>query len=244
MFRFLILIALVIVLTVPHAFAQEGEGTASEPAAEAPVQYELNKDEIKKSYEKAQDIKARTEELKQEMTGIMEGKSLEEKQHFLMAYNSHNIIETVRIVQKDVKAAVKECGKNNPDLKGKLDNRYKEWDGAVAPILKEAQANLDNMIVAQDYADKKKIKAIFSKISKVREQSNDQIDKIPVSTPEACGYLYDKMEGTQEGLTKMLQATLVTMPQAYSKSLKDSVEERQRQEVEKEKAENSAQEEE
>ncbi len=130
--------------------------------------------------------------------------------HFFLMYQNYNLIGTVKVVEKDVGNAIGECGKNNPDMKASLDDRYQKWNGAIDPIVKEAEANVSNMIIAQEYTDPAKIKSAFSSLDDARAATNASIDKRPVTTADACKHLLGKMDETEENLVELLRQTLVS----------------------------------
>lgn len=150
-----------------------------------------------------------------EMNALSDPLPDEDRNHFSLIVTNYNLIQTVKMVEKDVARAVKECGKNNPDMKKAMDERFDGWKGAVDPIIKDADANVDNMIAAQDYAKPKQIKKILKGLDESREHTNKQIEKIPVTTPEACDYLRNKMDETQESMVGLLQATLTPYSQIF-----------------------------
>ena len=135
-----------------------------------------------------------------------------EKHHFSLANSNYALISTVRTVQRDVGNAITACGENNPDMKPALNKRYNEWNAAITPIMDEAQGHLDNMIIAQDYAAPEDIKGIFKVMDDTRAKAESEIEKIPVTTPEACQYLIDKMDETQLSMTGLLRRTLISTP--------------------------------
>jgi len=140
------------------------------------------------------------------------------QKHFFALYGSYNLIQVVNEVQAQVSDAVNKCGEANPDMKEGLEARYKDWDGAIQPILDDANANVDNMVVAQDYAKPREIKKIFKFVDKKRNLKDKEIETYPVTSPEACEYLLKKMDDTQENLTQLLQSTLVSLPNALINS--------------------------
>jgi hypothetical protein len=166
--------------------------------------------------------------------------------HFYMIYNNYNLIGTVKVVQGDVKNAVKACGENNPDMKADMDARYKTWNGALQPVIKESEANVNNMILAQDYAESAKIKKAFKALDDARRINNEQMDKQPVTTAEACEYLGNKMSDTQENLVTLLRTTLVSFGKANPEAAapkdakKDSKEESKEKPVKEKPAEEKA----
>lgn len=191
------------------------EDKAEKPKSEKETIEALNKDveeQMKKATEERQEAAEATFD---KMTTLMQTLEEREQQHFFLAYTNYNMIETVRVVQRDVGNAIDKCGENNPDMKEALETRFKEWNDAVDPLIKEAGGNLDNMLLAQDYASKETLDEIFSSIDETREKTNSQIEKIPVTTPEACQYLLSKMDETQTSMLNVLRATLVTFPQVF-----------------------------
>lgn len=156
------------------------------------------------------------------INAMMKDLSLKQQQHFTLTYSNYNIIQTVRIVRNDVSTAVQKCGENNPDMKASMDSRFSEWEQAVDPVLTEAKSNLDNMLIAQDYGSKQQMDEIFEAIDQSRDVGEGSIKKIPVTTPEACTYLRDKMDETQEGMVKLLRNTLISYPRMFSDSFDES----------------------
>ena len=131
------------------------------------------------------------------------------QKNFSLIYSNYNLVGTVKMVQGDVSTAIKKCGENNPDMKDKLDTRFKDWRGAIDPVIKQAEDKIDAMVKAQSYAKPKELRAIFSAIDDTRKKAQSRIEKIPVTTPEACGYLLEKMDETQESMLSLIQAVLV-----------------------------------
>ena len=136
-----------------------------------------------------------------------------QERHFYTLYGSYNLISVVREVQGQVANAIDKCSDANPDMKDALRTRHNDWKDALKPILEEADAHVDNMIMAQDYADSKEIKRILKLNDELRASKNLEVEKYPVTTPEACEYLRVKMDETESNLTQLLRSTLVTMPQ-------------------------------
>jgi hypothetical protein len=98
-------------------------------------------------------------------------------------------------------------------MKDKLQARYNAWDQDVGAVIKEAGAQVDNMVAAQEYAKPAEIRKVFKALDARRTKTESQITKIPVTTPEACQFLHDKMDETQASLTNLLRSALITAPQ-------------------------------
>lgn len=164
----------------------------------------------------------KTEELRESANSltarIMEGLDEAQQLHFYTIYSHYNLISTVRVVQKDVGNAIAACGKANPDMKEGLDARFKDWNAAVNPVMEEAKIKIDNMVAAQDYAKPKDMRKLLKNLDDMRTQIDSQIDKIPVSSPEACEYLAEKMDETQDDMVDMLRGTLTSQAMPPSKA--------------------------
>ncbi len=185
------------------------EKPAEEKAAEKKEEAKIP-DGIKKHQEASQKVFEQTKK-------IAEGLSPEEQKHFFILYNNYNMIGTVKMVQGDVGKAVKACGESNPDMKDKMDARFKTWNEAIEPVVKESEGHAENMVIAQEYAKPKEIKAIFKGLDETRVLANAQVEKTPVTTKEACEYLLNTMDDTQNNFAKLLRSTLISTPVSVSK---------------------------
>lgn len=231
---FLALFLLTLSVSVAFAAAEEAAPAADvkteEKAAEAPAKEEAKeapqeekKEEAKEpapaAAEKAElppEAKAHQEAAEKvfaDIKAIAEKLKPEEQKHFFMLYSNYNIIGTVKMVQGDVDHAVEACGKENPDLKEGMDSRLKEWHGAIDPVIEEAAANVDNMVLAQEYTKPAQIQKVFKGLDKTRALAGKQVEKVPVTTKDACEYLQEKMSDTQANFIRLLRSTLVTAPQ-------------------------------
>ena len=188
------LFALFVLALPPLAYAEE------EAAA-------IEKDGLVEAQEKS------IEKMHELLEVLVEPLSDGEKKHFFHIYDSYKLIGTVHVVHSGIKDTVKECGKKNPDIKSNIEARFKDWDGAVMSVLGEAQGHLDNMVLAQEYAKKRDIKAVFKSIEDTRAHTEARFERVPVTTLEACEYLLGKMDDTQENLIGLLRSTLVSYPQ-------------------------------
>jgi hypothetical protein len=149
------------------------------------------------------------------VSGIVEKLKPEEQKHFFMIYNNYNLIDTVKVVQTDVGKAIDGCAGNNPEMTDELRSRFKGWNDAVNPLIKDAEANMNNMVLAQDYLPENEFKKVFKSVDDTRKKSNSRIEKIPVTSKDACEYLLGKMDETQGSMLALLKSTLITFPQMF-----------------------------
>ena len=129
----------------------------------------------------------------------------EQMDHVYTIYNGYNLIAVYKTVRRDVSAAVGQCGENNPDLKDKMDARLAEWKGTTEPAMEEAQGQLENSILVQDFVPKEAFDTLFELVDAQRDEDESQIDKIPVTTEEACLFLLGKMEETEKSMLGLLR---------------------------------------
>lgn len=134
------------------------------------------------------------------------------ERHFYAVYGSYNVIQVVEGVREQISNAVDKCGDENPDMEDALDARYESWDESIEGVIDEADANVDNMIIAQDYAKPRALRKVLKFADKKRLEQEEQAKKFPVTTQEACQYLLEKMDETQESLSGLLRSTLVSLP--------------------------------
>ena len=139
----------------------------------------------------------------------------QEQRHLFMIYNNYNLIEAVKTVQTDISKTITGCSQNNPDMKNRLEKRFVLWDSTVTPVLEEAKGHLNNMVIAQSYAKSKDIKAIFTSVDKTRKDTATRLDKVHVTTKDACKFLLKKIDKTQDTMISILKSTLVNTPQTY-----------------------------
>jgi hypothetical protein len=132
--------------------------------------------------------------------------------HFNILYSNYNIVQVVGEVEASIGKAVQSCGENNPDLKERMDTRLDEWSAAVEPVITDVNAHINNMLFAQEYAKPKAIKKIFKLIDKTRKEHRDSVEKVPVSSAEECEALIKRMDKTQDNMTQILRATLISLP--------------------------------
>lgn len=131
------------------------------------------------------------------------------KEAFFVMRNKHSILRSVRVVSRDVGNAVKACGKSNPDMKPKMNARFKDWKNAVHPILSTAQKFLDEEINTQKVVFPSDFRYVLKMNDKAFEYTEKQITKEPVTTKEACEGLLESMDRTENDLIRLLQDALL-----------------------------------
>lgn len=60
--------------------------------------------------------------------------------------HKHGIIRTIGVARDEISGAVQSCGKENPEIKSDIDNRFSDWERAVLPLIKTAKKSLNREI--------------------------------------------------------------------------------------------------
>lgn len=150
------------------------------------------------------------------MEGIVAELSEPDQKHFIGIYHTHALIGTVENVRADMQRAVLSCAEENPDLAEDLTGRFEGWEEAVNPVLGEAQAQVKNMVLAQDYKKPKALRAFLRDMDEVRAKTAASLATVPVVSEKACKKFYKTMGKTQDGLVVLLQETLVDVLRSLS----------------------------
>ncbi len=179
---------------------------AAAPVAEAKQPVEAA------SAKEAEDPDSPAPKMRAAIKKVSEGLAADKMQHFAAVYNNYNMVNTVKMVRGDVSNAIKSCGENNADMKEELDGRFAKWDEAVNPVIADAEANVNNMVLAQDYVKKEDFQNIFKLIDETRDYTTKKYKKEPVTTKESCGYLLGKMDETQTAMVSLLRAGMMSHP--------------------------------
>ncbi len=151
-------------------------------------------------------------ELSASVSGVM--KTLDQKEvfHFMVVYANYTVLSTVKAVQKDVSGAIQACGENNPSMKDDLDSRFETWKENVGTPFAEAEANINNMALAQNYISQADLQGLFAKVDKMRSYNSSNFEKTPVTSPEACEFMLSKMDETEGSMQQLLQMTMQSYP--------------------------------
>ena len=164
-------------------------------------------------------------EVREAAQRFVEDLTPEQERHFGVLYGNYNLIKVVKTVRDDLGNAMDSCGEENPDIKEEASTRYDEWTEAIDPVLEDAEANVANMIVAQDYARPREFDQFFKLVDKARDQNSQDVQKVPVTSLEACQTMISKMDETQPNMIELLNATLVSLPKALQEEKQKAEEE-------------------
>lgn len=135
--------------------------------------------------------------------------SSQDKKTFFIVRNKHSVIRSLRVVRDDISKAVKGCSKENPELKKDINTRFKDWENAVLPILKEAEKFLKQEIDSQEVVYPSDFKYVLDLNDKAYEYGNSKMDKRVLTDEKSCTKLMASMDRSENELITLLQETLL-----------------------------------
>lgn len=140
--------------------------------------------------------------------------------HLYYVREGFGATRAVMLVRRDIDAAVKACGKANPDMKADIDQEFAKWTGEVDPIVKQNETMINRAIADQTYIKPKEIHDYLKLIQQAGEHANKVIDKQIVTTPEACESLEKSMDRTRTAVSKLLsEMKLLVWPLSEGESV-------------------------
>lgn len=211
--RFTVLIAAFAILAAVPAHAQEADDNAA--PAEAPKASSNVK--TKPAEPAPKKLKPRSnpedgnpvQEWIAAENKLIDTLSNKDKERFFVMRNKHGVIRSVRVVHRDVGNAVKACGKANPDMKGTMNGRFKDWEDAVLPVIELAEKFLKEEIETQKVVFPSDFKHVLKLNDKAYEYGESKIEKQPVTSPDACESLLKSMDRTENKMVELLQDMLL-----------------------------------
>jgi len=133
----------------------------------------------------------------------------ENQKVFFILRNKHSVIRTIDVVHRDIKSAVKACGKENKGIRKEMNARLKEWESAVLPVIKEAQKFLKRELKEQEAFHATDYKHVTKLNDKAYKFSESKVEKQVVTTEKACRGLLNSMDDTEDKLISLLQDILL-----------------------------------
>lgn len=142
-------------------------------------------------------------------SAVVEPLSNTQKETYFILRNKYGVIRAVRIVKRDVGEAVQKCGLANPDIQDKMTARFKDWTNNVDPILKTAEAYLEQEIKAQTVVEDDVFEDMLEMNDEAFEYQESLIEKEPVTSLEACERLLKSMDDTENTMLQLMQEVLL-----------------------------------
>lgn len=133
----------------------------------------------------------------------------QDKRSFFVLRNKHSIIRSIRLVRRDIKNAVKACGKENKDMKKEMNTRFEQWESAVLPVIKLADKFLNEEIKSQKIVHESDLRYVLKLNDKAYTYGEKKIEKRPVTDKKSCENLLKSMDRTEDKMVSLLQDMLL-----------------------------------
>jgi hypothetical protein len=156
-------------------------------------------------------------ELEEKAKSLTEGLSQDEIKMLYEIRQSFGITRAIRVVAHDVSDAVKLCAEKNPDLENKIVTRHKLWWDKIEPVLSETEKYTQVVIDRQSVRSPEEVRSYLDLVKKAADFTDNQFEKVPVTTLEACMSLFSSMDNTEENLLKLLGDLEISKPESVSK---------------------------
>ena len=114
------------------------------------------------------------------------------------------IIRAVKVTDTHVSAAVKQCGKDNPEMKTSMDAEYNDWNSGVVTTLNGKEKEMKAAINDGRFSKPKDVTAFLALLDSAAKYADDKMEKKIISTPSACESLQESMEDTAKTLEQMM----------------------------------------
>lgn len=118
------------------------------------------------------------------------------------------IIRSVRTTGKIVEKTVKQCGKDNPEMKDQMTSGFNDWQTGVMTVLTAKENDMKTAIGDGRFSKPKDVQAFLDLIDKAAQKADDNRSagiKI-VSTPSSCEGLLKTMNSSANKLEELLGA--------------------------------------
>lgn len=118
--------------------------------------------------------------------------------------DAFGILRAVQVTDKNVSAAVKQCGKDNPEMKAMMDSQYTNWNAGVVTAMKAKEKEMKAAVNDGRFTKPKDVTTFLGLLDSAAQYADDKMEKKIISTPSACESLQGSMEDTAETLGQML----------------------------------------
>ncbi len=160
-----------------------------------------------------------------------------QKETIFILRNKHSVIRAIGVAKRDIGNAIKSCGAKNPDMKQEMNDRFSQWKNAVDPIIKTAQKQFKADVNAQKIVKPSDFLNVMALNDKAFDYDDKKIQKIPVTTKEACQGLLDSMNDTEDNMVQLLRQTL--LPESVIKT-RDKLNKKEQAKTDNKKTQNSS----
>ncbi len=128
----------------------------------------------------------------------------EELENLGIIKDGFGVIRAVQVTNKSVDAAVRKCGKDNPEMKAGMEAQYNDWKTGVITVLGNKEKEMKATINDGRFSKPKDVSAFLDLLDKAAQYADDKMDKQILSTPSSCEALEKSMSKTADQLEELL----------------------------------------
>ena len=146
-------------------------------------------------------------ELEEYTASLLKGLEQHQAQYIYKIRQEFGVIRSVQVIRSDIEKAVKSCGEENPDMKENISTRFNDWNDEILPKLAVADVALKDAIQRQSFRPTVRVTILLDHVQAAFEERDSKINKIPVTTLEACENLMQSLDDTEERLKELMDQT-------------------------------------
>ena len=146
-------------------------------------------------------------ELEVYTASLLNGLEKYQAQYIYKIRQEFGVIRSVQVVKSDIGDAVKSCKEENPSIEEKITSRFESWNSEIISKLASADAALKEAIQRQSFRPTVRVNMLLDHVQAAFEERDSQLQKVPVTTLEACENLLKSLDNTEESLKTLIDET-------------------------------------
>lgn len=132
------------------------------------------------------------------------------QQRQLAAIRGHvATVEAIRQADRDIRAAMKSCEKNDAENKDVYKAALKQWDEAITQHIKDSHPRLRQMLAGQTFGKSADVKKYIAEYKELVTLQDKKIARIPIKEKDECEDLVEDIDDEREDIAELLQKALV-----------------------------------
>ncbi len=144
------------------------------------------------------------DEVEEKARALQESLSEEEIERMGQLRNAFGVVRSIRHVRKSVSDAVDLCAKENPSLSKDIKAGFRDWDQDIRKNLNQHEKHLKNSVHRRYFDDPRAVQAYLDTLDKAAAHAENSVERVPVTTEEACQGLMASMDNTKEAIGQAL----------------------------------------
>ena len=102
-----------------------------------------------------------------------------------------------------------------------MNTRYQDWKNTIEEPMKDLQNQINNMVLVQNYMNAQALQDFLSRVDDLRQRTEAEIIREPVTDKESCDHLHATMSRTKNELAELLTQTRTSIPKMLQAAMKE-----------------------